>query len=58
MLVNLMNVPAETNIGMAMPINRVASFRGLGNRTGVKVASNKPSEVCIKKISLKQIKSR
>lgn len=41
---NLINWPAETKIGMAKPIHRVASLRGFGNRPGVKVASNKPSE--------------
>lgn len=38
-----MKTPAETKIGADKPKSSVASLRGFGNRTGVKVASNKPS---------------
>lgn len=40
---NRIKPPAEIKIGTAKPISSVASFSGLGNRTGVKVASSKPS---------------
>ena len=38
-----MKTPADINIGTANPISKVASLSGLGNRTGLRVASSRPS---------------
>ena len=40
---NRIKPPAETKIGTAKLIARVASLRGFGNLIGVKVASSNPS---------------